>query len=342
MFKLPISAYRCFQKVLIPSTPALHQWTTIRDYGEQKKTGSTTPDERDPESRESNAAGKKNADPVVLINELIETNSDVAEFGERSILRTYNILSNTGFYPSECIHMINVYPKLLRFQSKDLEKRLELWRVCQFSKTQYFNLFIEQPVLLECDDEEYLSKRFCQLQQFSWTSKNIWRLFILSPNVLFDPIKSVNQKVDYILDTMQADMTDLVKSGSLAQPLNTIKSRHALLIRLGLYKKRNMKASELSQNKNPRLTRIMDTSDKEFARKVCGITIGELEVFYELHKRELKEIEKDEQDYLEDSDEEIESEESDEEFNFDARESADYYDDRHKRSYNKRPRNKKE
>lgn len=309
MLKFTASTFRCFHKILIPSTPAaLCQWTNIRNYAEEK-----TPD------------------PAALISNLIENNPDVAEYGEDSVQHTFNILNKTGFFPSECIHMINVYPKLLRFQTKDLENRLELWRSCQFSKTQYLNLFIEQPVLLECDDEKYLLQRFCKLQTFSWTAKNIWRLLILSPNVLFDPMSTINKKVDYILDTMQADMTDLVKSGSLALPLIKIKSRHILLARLGLYKKRNFKTSEMDQNKNPRLTRIMDTSDKEFAKKVCGVTMGELEVFYELYQRELEEIEKEERDYEVDSDSELD--ESDDEYNYDPRETLDYYDDRHKRGY---------
>lgn len=307
-------AYRCLQRILLPST--LHQRIdNPRFYSE-----------------------KKQPDINALVAELVGNSPAIAEYGQAYAVRTFEVLQTAGFGPDECAHIINQYPKILRFQRNDLENRLEIWKVCQMSRTQYFHLFTEQPMLLECDDEAYLVKRWCNLQKFAWTSKNIWRLLIQSPNVLFDSMSSIDEKVDYILENMEADMTDLVKSGSLALPIEKIKARHVLLQRLGIYKKRNRKASVLDANKNPRLTRIMDSSDQEFARKHCGISTGELDVFYEFYERELKELEKERHEYEENTDTESDKEDSDEEYNYDPRVSDDYYDDRQKRSYSKDPR----
>lgn len=277
----------------------------------------------------------KKPDINAIAAQLADENPAIAEYGEAFVARTFEVLLNAGFGIDECVHMVDGYPTLLRIQRADLENRLEIWKACQMSKTQYFHLFTEQPALLECDDEAYLVNRWTRLQQIAWTTKNVWRLLIQSPNVLFDDMASINEKADYILKTMHADMTDLVKSGSLSLPLDKIMARHVLLERLGIYKKPNPKASVLDPDKNPRLMRIMDSSDDEFAKKVCGISLGELEVFYELHERELKELAKERADYNEDTDDEYDSEDSDEEYNFDAREPIDYYDNRQKRKYYK-------
>lgn len=285
-------------------------------------------------------SAKKLPDINAIAAKLADENPAIAEYGEAFVARTFEVLLNAGFGIDECVYMVNEYPALLHIQRADLESRLEMWKVCQMTKTQYFNLFTEQPALLECDNEAYLANRWAKLQQIAWTTKNVWRLLIQSPNVLFDDMHSIKAKADYILDTMKADVTDLVKSGSLSLPLEKIIARHVLLHRLGIYKKPNPKASEMDPNKNPRLARIMDSSDDEFASKVCGITIGELEVFYELHERELKEVEKERVDYEEDTDGEYDEDDSDEEYNFDPREQTDYYDDRQKRKYQKQERQK--
>lgn len=238
------------------------------------------------------------------------------------------------------------YPELLRNSAKSLENRLEMWHFCKFSNSQLFQLFVQCPELLEFNDEDQLYNRFGELRTFARTPKNIWRLFMASPNVLVDDFKTIQAKVDYVLGPMQADHTDLVKSGVLGVPLTKIKCRHVLLVRLGIYKKKKAKASPLDPNKNPRLFRIMDVSDQEFAAKTCNISIKELQAFYDLYERELEEKEEEETEYYESletgefsSDDEDGDDSEDE--HFDARESSDFYDDRAKRNYERKYRKKK-
>lgn len=245
-----------------------------------------------------------------------------------------------GFSEENCTKIIETYPNILSIRPKAIENRLEIWTKCQFSRPQYYQLFVQCPEFLEYDDEQAIAKRFGQLMSIVATPKNVWRLLMSSPNVLVDDADVIVQKVDYVLRKMEADVTDLVKSGTLGLPLKTIQLRHTLMQRLGLHKKRNWKESELSTNKNPRLFRIMDVSDEEFARKTCGISMKEYQAFCDLYERELKELDDAEHEYEEiESDSEEEWDSDDEEF--DAREKNDYYDDRHRRRYQKeRPHRK--
>lgn len=239
-----------------------------------------------------------------------------------------------GFTQDNCTKIIDTYPNILSIHPKDIEYRLEIWTKCQFSRPQYYQLFVQCPELLEFDDDHAISKRFGQLMSIVSTPKNVWRLLMSSPNVLIDDSDVIVQKIDYVLRKMEADVTDLVKSGTLGLPLKTIQLRHVLMQRLGLHKKRNWKESELSTNKNPRLFRMMDSGDEEFARKVCGISMKEFQAFCDLYERELKELADEHDDYEQiESDSEEEWDSDDEEF--DARENKDYYDDRHRRRYQK-------
>lgn len=60
-----------------------------------------------------------------------------------------------------------------------------------------------------------ITKRYTQLQSIVATPKNVWRILMSSPNVLVDDFRSIEAKVNYIVEEMMADVTDLVKSGVL-------------------------------------------------------------------------------------------------------------------------------
>lgn len=273
-------------------------------------------------SKTSNTSDQKH------ITNLVQKNERVAFFGEESVQRIQNVLIRAGFTLENSLKIIDKHPDVLRLKPKQLEERLEMWHVAQFSAPQYYELFVQCPELLDFDDESYLESRYAQLRSIVATPKNIWRLLMSSPNVLVDDMKSIQAKIDYIVEEMEADITDLVKSGSLGLNLNTIMSRHVLLMRLGIYKKRNWRASEMDPNKNLRLYRIMDVSDEEFAKKTCGISMKELEAFNELYERELEEKKREKADYEEEDEESDDGSDSDDE-HFDPRESKDYYDDRY-------------
>lgn len=272
----------------------------------------------------------------MALNKAIAANEKVAFYGEDVLERATKCLHNAGFTPLNIKKIILEYPEILRINPEQIEKRLEMWHICQFSKTQFFDLFVQCPELIEFDNEEMLSKRYAQLRSIVATPKNIWRLLMSSPNVLVDDMRSIQKKVDYVVENMEADVTDLVKSGTLGQPMDKIKTRHTLLVRLGLFKKRNPRASELNPNKNPRLFRIMDVGDEEFATRTCGISIKELEAFTELYEREMEEMAEEEIDWEEDSDLESDYDSESDEDDFDPREKEDYYDGRNRRRYKKK------
>lgn len=108
-----------------------------------------------------------------------------------------------------------------------------------------------------------------------------------------DDITVVEKKIDYLTKVMKVDETDASKSKVFSHSLDVIKCRHVFLSRLGLFKPRNPKVDPLQPSKNPKMSHIYDTSDREFAVKTCGVTLEEFDTFRELYKREKERNEND-------------------------------------------------
>lgn len=148
---------------------------------------------------------------------------------------------------------------------------------------------IEQcPEILDFNDEKFLRERIADIKVYAQREKNVWRLLMASPNLLTDNITTFQAKYNYLSGVMKVDVTDAVKSGVFAYSMRKIRTRHMMLVRLGLYKQRTKSFNELDPNKNPRMARIMDTTDEEFATKICNISLLEYETFEELYRRELR------------------------------------------------------
>lgn len=124
------------------------------------------------------------------------------------------------------------------------------------------------------------------LKTYAKTQRNVFLLFLSSPNLITDPDAVTQKKIDYLTNVMKADETDVSKSTVFTRSLDEIKCRHVFLSRLGMFKPRNPKVDKLEPSKNPKMCYIYDTSDREFAVKTCGVTLEEFETFRELYRRE--------------------------------------------------------
>lgn len=193
-----------------------------------------------------------------------------------------------GFETPGILKIITENPLILRYHPNSITARIEIWRGFQFGELLTIALIQQCPELLDIDDEKFLRERIADLKVYAQRDKNVWRLLMASPNLLTDNVSLFQAKYNYLSGVMKVDVTDAVKSGVFAYSLRKIRTRHMMLVRLGLYKQRTKHFNELDPNKNPRMARIMDTSDDEFATKICSISLLEYETFEELYRRELQ------------------------------------------------------
>lgn len=267
-----------------------------------------------------------------MLDAELSTNQKLSKFDKSFITAAHKTFMRAGFTSDNAFKVIKKYPQIVRHHPKKLENALECWRICQFTQSQYIQLFVQCPELLEFGNETELRSRLADIKLFAGKAKNIWRSLMASPDILTDNQKVFDAKANYLLNEMKVDVSDAIKSGVFSHSLVKLKCRHMLLVRLGIYKEKSKNATPLDANKNPRVARIVDTSDSEFARKICGISIAEFNALNALYRRELQEArEEDEENTDEQSESENDSDESDDEFNpnenhkYDARDRNRYY-----------------
>lgn len=233
-----------------------------------------------------------------ILDAELAKNHKLAVFEKSKIKSIHETFLRAGFTSENAFKVLKKYPPIIRHSPKKLENTMECWRGLKFTNSQYIQLFVQCPELLEFDNENVLRSRITDIKSFAERTKNIWRLLMASPDILIDSPKIIEAKADYLLDAMKVDVSDAVKSGVFSHTLQKLKCRHMLLVRLGIYKEKSKHDKPLDANKNPRISRIIDTSDSEFAKKICGISIDELNAFYALYRRELEQnrIDDEEQD----------------------------------------------
>lgn len=117
--------------------------------------------------------------------------------------------------------------------------------------------------------------------------KNVWKLLMNSPNLINDTDEIIEEKFNYLINVMRCDIPEICKSEVFSKSLDEIKCRHIFLERLGLFKPKSLKSESKDLTNNPKLYRIIDTSDRNFSTKLCKVTLDEYEAFKELFKREL-------------------------------------------------------
>lgn len=193
--------------------------------------------------------------------------------------------------------MIVSNPSLLHRKHENIIQSLETWRSSQFGEKLVLILIEKYPQLLDITDAADLYLKIENLKKYAGGVKNVWRLFLNSPNLIYDKTSTTDVKVDYLNDVMRVDVLEVVKSAVFSNTFEEIRCRHVFLERLGLYKTKSKKADPAEPSKNPKLYTIMDTSEKRFATKVAFVTLEEFEAFQELFKRELV---KNREEYLED------------------------------------------
>ncbi|XP_068150426.1 LOW QUALITY PROTEIN: transcription termination factor 4, mitochondrial [Drosophila tropicalis] len=205
--------------------------------------------------------------------------------------RAHETFHNHGLDTINFLRIVTGNPAILKRSPQRIVDSIEIWRACQFGEYWLHLLLTKYPQLLDVGgdgtDAHQLLSHIAYLKSRVTTNKNVWKLLMNSPNILAQSEKSLEEKLDYIIDVMRIEVPEIVKSSALALGIDELRCRHMFLTRLGLFKPRALKADPNEPSTNNKLYQITDTSEKTFATKICHITLPEYEVFKELFAREL-------------------------------------------------------
>uniref|UniRef100_A0A2S2PJX6 mTERF domain-containing protein 2 n=1 Tax=Schizaphis graminum TaxID=13262 RepID=A0A2S2PJX6_SCHGA len=232
-----------------------------------------------------------------VLSKVINNHQEKLQFyTESRWLVLFEYLTQYDFKTSELLEMIDSNPDILGISRQDLQKCMIAWTNFRFDDKKLRQLIISQPSCLLLDDKQILS-RIPKLLSYVGNKQNrLLELISYSPNILFDNWKYIESKLDYILLNMELGPTQFVTTSVMSSTLFDIKCRHTFLIKLGMYKPRDPKANQNQITGNPSLKKIIETSDKQFAVKVAGVTAEEFFVFKKLFKKQLDEENEDDSD----------------------------------------------
>lgn len=195
-------------------------------------------------------------------------------------------LTDDGFLKDDILKVIMNYPQVLTIKKHHITNNLEAWFNTNMEREFYIEIISTHPRFLKLNPS-YLVRRFSQLQQYFESRNRVGKMLMSAPNVLEEQEDVLLEKLNY-LNNLCVDPSDIAASGVLAHTPLHIKARHEFLIRCGVYKS-PQKDYKKSLSKNPKLERIVNTSDFEFATQVAKLTKFEYDVFLEMYEKESNE-----------------------------------------------------
>jgi mTERF domain-containing protein len=232
------------------------------------------------------------------IEEFLESTPELQSYPPELWQRSYETIVNEGFSPTKFLSIVNLNPKLLYSSPIKVHDQIEKWRSYQFGEKVTIELLETHQHLLEFTNFVDLTRNLEFLKTFVKNQKNLAKVLLNNPNLVFDKLSTIEGKVNYFRDIMKVDHTEVVKSSAFSLDLDKIKTRHIFMERLGLYETKRKKADENEPSTNPKFYQMMDTSDKRFATKLCFVTLEEYEAFEMLLKKELAKTDEDSDDEL--------------------------------------------
>lgn len=209
-------------------------------------------------------------------------------------LMFFEYLSQYDFKNSQILDMIDSNPDLLKVNKNNLHACMNVWTSLRFDDKKLKQLIIAQPCCLLLNDKDMVSRLPKLLAYVGNKHNRLLELISYSPNVLFDNMKHLEAKLDYVVFKMEFGPVQFVTTSVMSSTLFDIKCRHSFLVKLGLFKPRDPKAELSNQiTGNPSLKKIIETSDKQFAVKVAGVTAEEFFVFKQIFENQLNDNEDD-------------------------------------------------
>lgn len=198
------------------------------------------------------------------------------------------LLSN-GFDINQAKDMFFSEPTILELKPESFQNCINAIRRLEVGENKTLTLFHSHPRLFLINPSKIVL-RYKTLDQI-FPHKDIRKIMLQSPQVLYQNLNDIRNKINYILFKMGLDQGDVVESEALSYSLEYIQARHQLLERTGFYKKPNPKNKHVS--KNLKLRKILHMNDIDLV-KYCLVSLEEFNVLAEmLEKEEIEEFELD-------------------------------------------------
>ena len=227
-------------------------------------------------------------------NNLEKLASEFPDISSVSPIReSLKTLASFGIKDEFCLKLLTNQSgkSALWLNSHEISDSFHSLGVLGFEVPDQIHLVSSCPQLLSSSKNK-ISESYSWLKQ-TFTEKRAKQSIKVKPYLLLTEKEQLIERANYLFARMRVVTKEVAAAGALIHPVEKIRCRHLFLLRCGNYEFPNAKAKVKRLEKNPNIRDILDTSDREFATRIAGLSEEEFYIFKKLLNEEDKEAKND-------------------------------------------------
>lgn len=190
--------------------------------------------------------------------------------------------------PEDAIHLLALFPsELVRHGTANITKNVEALSACGISSPRSIASAIKRcpPLLFARDPQEM--QRFAHEIGGFFSKKQASHLISRCPQILLKPIEEIEEKYEYMFYQMGVEADDVAECVQWIDhlSLDDLADRHKFLLATGKFATPDPKRPQI-RIENPKLQRILDSNEEDFAINVARVSIEEWIVYKALRVKE--------------------------------------------------------
>ncbi|CAL2028395.1 unnamed protein product [Caenorhabditis brenneri] len=198
-------------------------------------------------------------------------------------------LVNVGYVTFEdAVRLLALFPTdLLQHGASKITKNIEALSACGISTPRSISSAIKRcPPLLFARDPQEMQRLAHEIGGF-FSRKQASHLISRCPQILLKPIEEIEEKYEYIFYQMGVESEDVAESIGWIDDLSLddLVDRHKFLLATGKFATPDPKRPQI-RLENPKLHRIIDSTEEDFATNVARVTMEEWVVYKALRVKE--------------------------------------------------------
>uniref|UniRef100_A0A1I7V1F4 BACK domain-containing protein n=1 Tax=Caenorhabditis tropicalis TaxID=1561998 RepID=A0A1I7V1F4_9PELO len=198
-------------------------------------------------------------------------------------------LVNVGYVTFEdAIRLLALFPAdLLQHGATQIAKKIDALSACGISTPRAIASAIKRcPPLLFARDPQEMQRLAHEIGGF-FSKRQAAHLISRCPQILLKPIEEIEEKYEYIFYQMGIESEDVAECVGWIDDLSLddIVDRHKFLLATGKFATPDPKRPQI-RLENPKLARILDSEEEDFATNVARVSMEEWVVYKALRVKE--------------------------------------------------------
>lgn len=204
----------------------------------------------------------------------------------------FKLMDLYDFTIQESLLMIRAYPDLLKMPEEKLQRSLELWYNLIVKNDFAKLVMLYNPQFLTLD-EKHVKERLGLVHGLAQGNKRSIVVSLLRcPNIMFESKEAITDKFNYLLADWRFEAKEVLRCSALSKPRDFLQLRLTLLEKCGIFRMPYLypwkKKKAAHKNNNPRLYKISDWNDKDFAEKIAQLSLEEYDVYSDIFQETLE------------------------------------------------------